>query len=72
MGFQMSRNAAFLENSNEKVCICSPYEWYNPHPCNPETDMVENVFTLSNSFWFAVGTLMQQGSDINPKAVSTR
>ena len=50
----------------------SPYEWYNPHPCNPDTDEVENIFTLSNSFWFAVGTLMQQGSDINPRAVSTR
>lgn len=50
----------------------SPYEWYNPHPCNPETDTVENTFTLSNSFWFCVGTLMQQGSDINPRAVSTR
>ena len=50
----------------------SPYEWHNPHPCNPDTDLVENAFTLSNSFWFAVGTLMQQGSDINPRAVSTR
>ncbi|KAH3735863.1 hypothetical protein DPMN_042421 [Dreissena polymorpha] len=50
----------------------SPYEWYNPHPCNPETDTVENIFSLSNSFWFCVGTLMQQGSDINPRAVSTR
>ena len=31
--------------------------------------------TLSSvmySFWFAVGTLMQQGSDINPRAMSTR
>ena len=50
----------------------SPYEWYNPHPCNPDTEDLENTFTLSNSFWFAVGTLMQQGSDINPRAVSTR
>ncbi|XP_060072907.1 glutamate receptor ionotropic, kainate 2-like [Ylistrum balloti] len=50
----------------------SPYEWYNPHPCNPETDTVQNTFNLSNSFWFTVGTLMQQGSDINPRAVSTR
>lgn len=50
----------------------SPYEWYNPHPCNPDNDTVENSFTLSNSFWFTVGTLMQQGSDINPRAVSTR
>lgn len=50
----------------------SPYEWYNPHPCNQDTDTVMNSFTLSNSFWFTVGTLMQQGSDINPRAVSTR
>ncbi|XP_012936818.1 glutamate receptor ionotropic, kainate 2 [Aplysia californica] len=50
----------------------SPYEWYNPHPCNPDTDEVENTFDLSNSFWFTVGTLMQQGSDVNPRAVSTR
>ena len=50
----------------------SPYEWYNPHPCNPETDTVENTFGLSNSFWFTVGTLMQQGSDVNPRAISTR
>ncbi|CAH1800080.1 unnamed protein product [Owenia fusiformis] len=50
----------------------SPYEWYNPHPCNPDTDIVLNNFSLGNTFWFAVGTLMQQGSDINPRAVSTR
>jgi len=50
----------------------SPYEWYNPHPCNPDSAVLENIFTLSNAFWFAVGTLMQQGSDINPRAVSTR
>ncbi|KAK6187489.1 hypothetical protein SNE40_005502 [Patella caerulea] len=50
----------------------SPYEWYNPHPCNPDTDTVENTFNLANSFWFTVGTLMQQGSDVNPRAVSTR
>lgn len=50
----------------------SPYEWYNPLPCRPELNLVENVFTIPNSFWFAVGTLMQQGSDINPRAISTR
>ncbi|XP_064453996.1 glutamate receptor ionotropic, kainate 2 isoform X3 [Mirounga angustirostris] len=38
----------------------SPYEWYNPHPCNPDSDVVENNFTLLNSFWFGVGALMQQ------------
>uniref|UniRef100_A0A8B9H1I9 Glutamate receptor n=1 Tax=Astyanax mexicanus TaxID=7994 RepID=A0A8B9H1I9_ASTMX len=50
----------------------SPYEWYNPHPCNPDSDMVENNFTLLNSFWFGVGALMQQGSELMPKALSTR
>ncbi|CAL8251199.1 unnamed protein product [Boreogadus saida] len=38
----------------------SPYEWYDAHPCNPGSDVVENNFTLFNSFWFGVGSLMQQ------------
>ncbi|XP_061424119.1 glutamate receptor ionotropic, kainate 2-like isoform X3 [Lethenteron reissneri] len=50
----------------------SPYEWYNPHPCNPDSDVVENNFTMLNSFWFGVGALMQQGSELMPKALSTR
>uniref|UniRef100_A0A9J8B3E8 Glutamate receptor n=1 Tax=Cyprinus carpio carpio TaxID=630221 RepID=A0A9J8B3E8_CYPCA len=50
----------------------SPYEWYNPHPCNPESDVLENNFTLLNSFWFGVGALMRQGSELMPKALSTR
>ncbi|MEE6484051.1 hypothetical protein FKM82_013739 [Ascaphus truei] len=50
----------------------SPYEWYDAHPCNPGTNIVENNFTLLNSFWFAVGALMQQGSELMPKALSTR
>jgi hypothetical protein len=39
----------------------SPYEWRNTHPCNLNNDYVENQFTVWNSLWFAVGTLMQQG-----------
>ncbi|XP_070567432.1 glutamate receptor ionotropic, kainate 2-like [Ptychodera flava] len=50
----------------------TPYEWYNPHPCNPEYDMVENQFNLMNSLWFSFGGLMQQGSEVNPRALSTR
>ncbi|XP_066156100.1 glutamate receptor ionotropic, kainate 2 isoform X4 [Euwallacea fornicatus] len=50
----------------------SPYEWDNPHPCNSDPDVLENQFTLLNSLWFTIGSLMQQGSDIAPKAVSTR
>jgi len=50
----------------------SPYEWDNPHPCNPDSDMVENQFTFLNSLWFTIGSLMQQGSDVAPRAISTR
>uniref|UniRef100_A0A3P8Y0C7 Glutamate receptor n=1 Tax=Esox lucius TaxID=8010 RepID=A0A3P8Y0C7_ESOLU len=50
----------------------TPYEWYNPHPCNPSSELIENNFTLLNSFWFGVGALMQQGSELMPKALSTR
>ncbi|XP_063242515.1 glutamate receptor ionotropic, kainate 2 [Bacillus rossius redtenbacheri] len=50
----------------------TPYEWQNPHPCNPEPDHLENQFTLLNCMWFAIGSLMQQGCDFLPKAVSTR
>ncbi|XP_070188644.1 glutamate receptor ionotropic, kainate 2-like [Littorina saxatilis] len=50
----------------------SPYEWCNPHPCNPDTDEVENQFTILNSLWFTIGSLMQQGCEIAPRALSTR
>ncbi|XP_044738243.1 glutamate receptor ionotropic, kainate 2 isoform X2 [Chrysoperla carnea] len=50
----------------------TPYEWHNPHPCNPDPDHLENQFTLLNCMWFAIGSLMQQGCDFLPKAVSTR
>ncbi|KZC04141.1 Glutamate receptor 1 [Dufourea novaeangliae] len=52
--------------------LFSPYEWENPHPCNGQSEVLENEFTLMNSLWFTIGSLMQQGSDIAPKAVSTR
>ncbi|CAH1372190.1 glutamate receptor ionotropic, kainate 2-like isoform X2 [Tenebrio molitor] len=50
----------------------SPYEWNNPHPCHQESDIVENQFSVSNSFWFITGTFLRQGSGLNPKATSTR
>ncbi|KAF6208036.1 hypothetical protein GE061_016486 [Apolygus lucorum] len=45
----------------------SPYEWNNPHPCAPEAHVVENQFSVSNSFWFITGTFLRQGSGLNPK-----
>lgn len=49
----------------------TPYEWYNPHPCNPDSDVVENNFTLLNSFWFGVGALMQQGTKVTTLLLHT-
>nr|XP_045010944.1 glutamate receptor ionotropic, kainate 2 isoform X3 [Jaculus jaculus] len=63
---------SFLNPLSPDIWMFSPYEWYNPHPCNPDSDVVENNFTLLNSFWFGVGALMQQGSELMPKALSTR
>lgn len=48
----------------------SPYEWNNPHPCHQESDIVENQFSVSNSFWFITGTFLRQGSGLNPKVCS--
>ncbi|KAG0429103.1 hypothetical protein HPB47_023958, partial [Ixodes persulcatus] len=41
--------------------------------CEPKDldDMAEEL-GMTNRFWFAIGSLMQQGSDLNPSAVSTR
>ncbi|XP_042233937.1 glutamate receptor ionotropic, kainate 2-like isoform X3 [Homarus americanus] len=50
----------------------TPYEWQNPHPCDPDPDTLENQFTILNCLWFAIGSLMQQGCDFLPQAVSTR
>lgn len=51
----------------------SPYEWTNPYPCRQEDSAVmQNSFSLLNSFWFTIGSLMQQGSDLAPKSMSTR
>ncbi|CAG2177095.1 unnamed protein product, partial [Oppiella nova] len=50
----------------------SPYEWVSGHPCDPEPEELENQFSIGNSLWFTIGSLMQQGSDLAPKALSTR
>lgn len=45
----------------------SPYEWDNPHPCRQDEQVLENSFSLMNSLWFTIGSLMQQGSDLAPR-----
>lgn len=47
----------------------TPYEWDDPHPCRNEDNVLENNFSLINSFSFTIGTLMQQGSAVAPKYV---
>ncbi|XP_059218523.1 glutamate receptor ionotropic, kainate 2 isoform X1 [Stomoxys calcitrans] len=50
----------------------SPPEWDNPYPCIEEPTELENQFTFINCFWYAMGTLLQQGSELAPKGFSTR
>lgn len=50
----------------------SPYEWMSGHPCDDDPEELENQFSLGNCMWFALGCIMQQGSDLAPRALSTR
>ncbi|KAK8740227.1 hypothetical protein OTU49_003111, partial [Cherax quadricarinatus] len=51
----------------------SPYEWIESYPCRQEEDRTrENQYNLFNSLWFTMGSLLQQGTEQQPKAVSTR
>ncbi|XP_069680954.1 glutamate receptor ionotropic, kainate 2-like isoform X2 [Periplaneta americana] len=52
----------------------SPAEWTSPHPCKAEAagGVLETRLTMSNCIWHNCGSIMQQGSDIAPQAVSTR
>ncbi|GJQ74508.1 hypothetical protein Trydic_g21375 [Trypoxylus dichotomus] len=50
----------------------SPSEWQNPYPCIEEPEFLINQFTFKNSFWFTIGSLMQQGTELAPIGMSTR
>ncbi|XP_049845508.1 glutamate receptor ionotropic, kainate 2-like [Schistocerca gregaria] len=50
----------------------TPSEWKSSHPCSAESEELENTLTMSNSIWHNCGSIMQQGSDIAPQAISTR
>lgn len=41
-------------------------EWTNPYPCVEEPEYLINQFSLKNSAWYAMGALMQQGTEIAP------
>lgn len=44
----------------------APKEWQNPYPCIQEPDHLENQFSMPNSLWFTVGSVLQQGSELAP------
>ncbi|XP_057667899.1 glutamate receptor ionotropic, kainate 2-like isoform X2 [Diorhabda carinulata] len=69
---QQAKLFSFMNPLATQIWLFSPCEWQNPHPCEIDNALVKNQFSLANSFWFTIGTLMQQGSDLNPKATSTR
>ncbi|XP_034244808.1 glutamate receptor ionotropic, kainate 2-like isoform X2 [Thrips palmi] len=52
----------------------TPGEWESTTPSEEQTSetILEYTLNLSNAIWHNVGSLMQQGSDIAPKAASTR
>nr|CAD7201253.1 unnamed protein product [Timema douglasi] len=49
------------------LCRMTPYEWDNPHPCDPDPEELENSFNMLNCLWFSIGSLMAAGCDILPK-----
>lgn len=59
--YQMSDSVPLLHR-------LSPYEWITSFPCREEEEKsMENQFSLNNSLWFTMGSLLQQGTDQQPK-----
>lgn len=71
--------ARFSPNEWRSPHPCVVAEQHQPHqqhqqqqPQHNDTQQMENQFSMANSFWFTIVTLMHQGCDLNPKATSTR
>ncbi|XP_026333844.1 glutamate receptor 1-like [Hyposmocoma kahamanoa] len=59
----------------------SPHEWRSisisdthlDHPITSTNEIIlHNEFSIWNSFWFSLGSFMQQGSDVVPRSLSGR
>nr|WJJ63362.1 glutamate receptor ionotropic 4 [Pachyrhinus yasumatsui] len=63
-----------LANSLVMVIVArlSPGEWENPKPWDPESKELENIWTIKNFLWLALGSISAQGCDILPKSAPTR
>ncbi|XP_055348125.1 glutamate receptor-like [Paramacrobiotus metropolitanus] len=50
-----------------------PSEWHLTEPCDPENDDgIFNDYTVEESLWFTIATLLQQGPNIEPRSVATK
>ena len=50
----------------------SPNQWEEPSNCMKDPEEYINQYNFLNSFWFTLGALMQQGSDVAPTSLSVR
>lgn len=50
----------------------SPYEWQETSNSEDSETNDNSNFSVMNSLWYGAGALMQQGSDITPRSISTR
>ena len=50
----------------------SPNQWEEPSSCVREPEFLTNQYNLINSFWFTLGAIMQQGSDVVPLSLCVR
>lgn len=41
-------------------------EWQNPYPCIEEPETLDNQWSLANSFWYTLGSMLTQGSELAP------
>lgn len=53
-------------------CYCFRFDVQQIDERDRSMDNNKNQFNIWNSLWFAIGSLMQQGSDVIPRAVATR
>ncbi|KAJ8924613.1 hypothetical protein NQ315_000763 [Exocentrus adspersus] len=65
-------NSDEIDEEIEFNGACTEHEMECEELSEKGSDVLENGFTIGNSFWFTIGSLMQQGSELNPKATSTR
>nr|XP_026689799.1 glutamate receptor ionotropic, kainate 2 isoform X2 [Ciona intestinalis] len=54
------------------IARLSPCEWHTAYSCQAKSNTLVNSFSFLNSMWFGFGALMQQGTEVSPRSISTR